>query len=403
VALYYYEAFLTNGKKVKGTLDAPSINHIKEQLVSQKLLPIIIRPATLESSNVFMRLFAKKVSLKDKILFTKQLTVLLRSGITLLQSLELLVDQFTGSFHAILVAIKDDLKQGSSLAAGMSQYPRTFETIYVQLVRAGEASGQLEVILERLTEYLERQDALQKRISGALRDPLMQLGLILLIVVGMLVFVVPNLVEAFVSQGKALPMPTRILLFISNFLMNHYVALAGFLFGSFALFTLWKSTARGKRILDEVKLKIPVVKFLSRTNAVVQFCYTLGLLLEGGVHVSEALDIVVKIIDNQILADAISVARDKIIKQGKIAQYLKQSKIFPSVAIYLIETGEESGQLDKMLLTVAKNYETEVMELTDKLTEILKPIMSIFMAVVVGFIIFAIALPMMQMGDLAGV
>ena len=402
VALYYYEAFFTNGKKTHGVLDAPSMAHIKEQLISQKLLPILIKPATLESTNPIAQLFQRQVSLKEKILFTKQLAILLKSGITLLAGIELLVDQFSGPFHSILVAIKDDLKQGTSLANSMTQYPRTFETIYIQLIRAGEASGNLEPILERLIEYLERKEIVAKKISDALRDPLMQLSLIGLIVVGMLVFVVPNLVESFSSGGKVLPLPTQILIAISNFFTNYYLFITFAVLIGYIGYTIWKTTPHGKLSIDKIKLRIPLIKFLSRTNAIVQFSYTLGLLIESGVHISDALDIVVKIIDNQILRDAIIVAKDKIIKQGKIAQYLKQTNIFPAIAIYLIETGEESGKLDTMLLTVASNYEKEVLELTDRLTDALKPLMSILMAVIVGFIVIAIALPMLNLGDIAG-
>jgi len=403
VALYYYEAFFTNGKKTTGVVDAPSMQHVKEQLINQKLLPIAIRPATLESNNPIIQLFKKQVTLKEKILFTKQLAILLQSGVTLLQSFELLTDQFTGTFHSILVTIKDDLKQGTSLANSMIQYPRTFEVLYIQLIKAGEASGQLEPILNRLVEYLERKELVEKKIADALRDPLIQLALIGLIVVGMLVFVVPNLVESFASSGKPLPIPTQILLAISSFVTSYYIFIIIVSIIIYSAYAIWKATPQGKKTIDTIKLHIPLVKFLSRTNAVVQFSYTLGLLMESGVHISDALDIVVKIIDNQILRDAIIIAKDKIIKQGKIAQYLKQSNIFPTIAIYLIETGEESGKLDTMLLTIASNYEKEVLELTDRLTDSLKPLMSILMAVIVGFIVIAIALPMMSLGDIAGV
>lgn len=404
MALYRYEAFFTNGKKTNGVIDSQSIGAVREQLIAQKLLPISITLVVLESTNPLMQLFQKQVSLQEKILFTKQLSILLKAGVNLLQSIELLVDQFKkGQFHRILISIRDDLKQGTSLANAMIQFPQTFEVIYVQLVRAGEAGGQLEKILDRLTEYLERKEAIQKKISSAMRDPLMQLAMIGIITVGMLIFVVPNLVESFSSGGKALPTATVILMGLSAFLIDHYVLLSLGAFLAYITIAIWQKTETGKLLLDQVKLKIPIVGFLSKTNAVVQFSYTLGLLIESGVHISDALDIVVKIIDNQILRQAIMVARDKIIKQGKIAQYLKQSNIFPAIAIYLIETGEESGKLDHMLLTVAQNYEKEVLELTDALTDALKPIMSVVMATVVGFIVMAIALPMMSIGDLAGI
>lgn len=404
MALYKYKAFSKDGKQVYGTLDAPSVGQIKEQLLRQQLFPITIEPAPLESGGgILGGLFAKKVTTKDKILFTKQLTVLLKAGVPLLQSIELLVDQFGGQFRQMLIAIKDDLRQGSSLAVGLAKYPKTFETIYVQLVRAGEASGQLEPILERLTDYLERTEALTKRVKAALQGPLIQLAVILLVVVGMVVFIIPSLAENFASAGKALPAPTQFLMNLSHLIMNYYPALLTCIISLIVWFKYWSSTKKGARKLDTIKINLPVIKYLAKTNAVVQFSYTLGMLLEGGVNLAEALDIVVSIIDNRILADALQVAREKIVKQGKIAEYLKQTNVFPPIAIYLIETGEQSGQLDSMLLGVANTYETEVNELTDGLTGIVGPAMTIFTAAVVGFIVAAIMMPIMQMNDLVGV
>ena len=163
----------------------------------------------------------------------------------------------------------------------------------------------------------------------------------------------------------------------------------------------WKSTAAGARMIDQIKLKLPVIGYFTRTNAIVQFSYTLGMLLEGGVNLAEALDIVVNIIDNRVLAGELSEARDKIIKQGKIAQYLKQTGIFPPIATYLISTGEQTGQLDKMLLTVAENYEDELGEYADSLSAKIGPVLLILMALIVGFIVIALMLPMIQMGESA--
>lgn len=403
MALYTYEAFSQNGKKISGIIDAASPTNVKEQLIHQKLFPIKIELANPSAQqSIFKRLFGRGVAVKEKILFTKQLVVLLRAGVPLLQAIELLVDQFENQLRSMLVNIKDELKQGSSFADALAQYPRTFETIYIQLVRAGEASGQLDMILDRLTEYLERREILSKKIKAVFREQLINIVIIGIVVMGLLTFIVPQMAENFASSGKSLPMPTQILLSISHFITGHYLILIVSIISMVSLYKYWISTPTGARQMDIIKLRLPLIGFLSRTNAVVQFSYTLGLLLEGGVNLSEALDIVVQIIDNRILKDALSQARDKIIKQGKIAQYLKESTIFPPIAIYLIETGEQSGQLDKMLLNVAKNYEQEVVELTDRLTTALKPIIFIATGLIVGFIIIAIALPIMQMGDLAG-
>ena len=404
MALYRYKAFSKEGKKLSGFIDAPSVAHVKQQLSVQGMYPVSIAPAAQEARQAWWKhLVVRGVTSKEKILFTKQLAVLLKSGVPLLQSFELLIDQFEAAMRGILVAVKDDIKEGMALADALKKYPKTFENIYVQLVRAGEATGRLEVILERLVDYLERRQAIQKRISAALSYPIMQLVVALVVVTVLLVYVVPTMKENFASQKKALPAPTEFLISLSNFLVNHYIIITGLLVAIVVGFRYWKTTPSGARRIDEIKLKLPLIKFFARTSAVVQFSQTLGMLTESGVNLSDSLNIVCNIIDNRILTDALNEARDKIIKQGKIAQYLKQTHIFPPIAIYLIGTGEETGKLDVMLLTVAKNYEEELGELADSLAAKIGQILLVMMAVVVGFIVLSMALPMVQMADIAGI
>lgn len=404
MALYSYEAFTKEGKKVKGTIDASSIAAVREQLARQTLYPISIELSTEESRmGFFQRIFQRGVSLKDKILFTKQLAVLLKAGVPLLQSLELLIEQFKGRLHSILITIKDDVKGGVSLADAMQKYPRAFDTIYVQLVRAGEASGKLDEILIRLTEYLERRETIKRRIRSALQYPIIQLVIAIGVVVILLTVVVPQLQGLFEAQGENLPLSTKIMMVVSQIIKKYFLIVIAVVVALVAGFLYWKRTPSGAYLYDKIKLKIPLVKYIAKTSAVVQFCYTLGILIESGVNLAESLDIVVKIIDNRILAATLNEARDKIIKQGKIAQYLKQTNMFPPVAIHLIRTGEETGQLGSMLLTIARNYEVELTELIDAATGMISPIMLVIMAVIVGFIIMAIAGPIMQGGQAFGV
>ncbi len=394
MALYHYQALNKSGQKVTGTIDAPSMNSARTQLSNTGLYPIKITSGKEEAKRFRLKdLFEKKVTNKELILFTKQLAVLLKSGIPLLQSMELLTEQFEGKLRTIIIELKDTIKEGQSLAQGMSKYPKVFGSIYVQLVRAGEASGQLEVILVRLTEFLERRDEIRRKVKGALRYPMIQLTIIGLVVVFLLTFVVPQMAA---NISGELPMPTRIVLAISDFLTNNFIILAIILVALVVGFKYWKSTPSGSLALDKIKLKLPIVRYFTRTSAIVQFCQTLGMLLESGVNLSEALDIVVNIVDNKVLSGALKKARDKIIKQGKIAPFLKETGVFPPIAIYLIKTGEESGQLDTMLLTVAQNYETELDELTEGLAAKIEPLMLIIMAVMVGFIVLSVVMPMVQ-------
>jgi type II secretory pathway component PulF len=403
MALFSYEAFSKDGKKVKGVIDAPSANAVKEMLSKQGLFPIKIQAAKEEARlGFFQRLFMRGVSTKNKILFTKQLAVLLKSGVPLLESLELLTEQVEGRLKVILVTVKDDIKGGMSFADALAKYPKIFDNIYVQLVKAGEASGKLEVILERLTSYLERREQISKKIRGALQAPIIQLVISIGVVVILLTYIVPQLSETFTAEDKALPFSTQLLIMLSNFLINHYLILLTIIMILIVGFRYWKRTQWGARLYDRIKLRLPLIGYMTKTQAVVQFSYTLGMLLEGGVNLAQALDIVVAIIDNRILADALREARDRIIKQGNIAQFLQQTGMFPGIAIYLIRTGEQTGQLDTMLLTVAQNYEVELSDLADRLTGLLGPIMLIVMAVIVGFIVMAVALPIIEMGKITG-
>ena len=403
MALYYYQALSKAGKRVSGQVDAPTTAGAREQLTKMGLYPVRIELAVSPAAAVpiYKRLFRRGVSLKDKIFFTKQLAVLLRSGIPLVQALELLTDQTEGNLKSVIIALKDGIKEGRSLADGLSKFPETFDSIYVQLVRAGEATGKLEVILERLNDFLERREELKNKVTAALRYPIFQLIIILFVVVGLLAFVVPQIASVFATQNIPLPLPTRMLMAASNFILNHYILLLMLLGLLAGLFTFYKRTPRGAYQIDSLTLKLPVIGYFAKTGAVVQFSRTLGMLVEGGVNLAEALNIVVKIVDNKVLTDALEKARENIIKQGKIAHYLKETNLFPPLAIYLINTGEQSGQLDNMLLTVARTYEDDLKERADGLSALLGPAMLIVMFVVVGFVIAAIMLPIQSLTSMA--
>lgn len=400
--LYRYESFSRRGTKVTGTIDAPSLPAAKEILQGQGLMPIKITTASLSgSSSSFAALFEKKVELKTILIFTKQLSVLLKSSVPLLQALELLIEQFEDPFRRILVSIKDGVKSGESLAKELSKYPKLFSTVYVQLVKAGEASGKLDLILLRLTDYLERTEATRREIKKAMTYPIMMLSFAFLVVVGLLVGLVPKIKDIFSKMNKELPVPTKILIAVSDFFTGNFFLIMCSIIGIIILFMYWKATPAGKYKVDELFLKFPLTAYFSRTKAVVQFSKTLGMLLEGGVNLSEALDIVCNIVENKVLTKKLNAARDKIIKEGKIAKYLKETGIFPSIASYMISTGEQSGKLSEMLQTVGDDYETELNELSEGLTAKINPIMTIIMGLIVVFVVLSIFIPIMSMGDLA--
>lgn len=402
MALYFYRALSQTGKKVSGQLDASSEESVRTDLLAKKLYPIEIKLHKESSESFFSIIFEQSVAFKDLIFFTKQLAILLKSGVPLVQSLDLLSEQFSGKLRSIIISLKDSVKEGKSFTESLSAYPKTFSKIYIQLVKAGEATGKLDKILARLTGYLERQEDISKKVSGATSQPLLQLGIIGVIAVVIMVVVIPQLKGMLTMGGKQLPFATSILLSMSNGLLNHYIIILVVAIIIVAGFTYWLAQPEGKRTMDRLKLKIPLVKYFAKTGAIVQFSGTLGMLLESGVTLSQALDIVCNIIDNSVLVEKLQEAKDKIVKQGKMTPFLKETGIFPPMAIYLINTGEQSGNLDFMLLTVAQNYETELTELSDSLTAKLSPFMTLLTGAVVGFIMYAVMGPIFSMYNMPG-
>lgn len=404
MALYRYQAFSKDGRRLKGQLDASSIQSVREQIAKMGMYPVTIELADSgkPQAGFMASIFQPRVPLKSLLMFTSQLSVLLKSSVPLLQALELLQDQFDGQFRQIIINLKDGIKEGQSLAAGLAQYPSVFDNIYVQLVRAGEATGKLETILDRLTGFLERRAQVRTKVTSALRAPLIQLVMAFVVVLVMATFVVPQITQVIQKMSGTLPLSTRILIGFSDLILGHYIALLVGVGLAVISLILISRTEKGSLALDKLKLNIPIMSYFTRTSAIVQFCSTLGMLLESGVNLSEALDIVCSIVDNKVLSTTLQGARDKIVKEGKIAQYLKQTGIFPSLAIYLINTGEQSGRLDSMLLTVGRNYEQELIERSDSLSDQLDPIMKLVVGGIVGFIVFSIMSAIMGATNFGG-
>jgi type II secretory pathway component PulF len=399
--LYHYDSFSKRGTKVSGTIDAPSPQAAKDMLQGQGLMPTKIVETTESAKVSFVtKLFEKKVDTKTVILFTRQLAVLLKSAVPLVNAMELLVEQFEDPFRRILISVKDSLKAGEPLAQTLSKYPKVFINVYIQLVRAGEASGKLDTILFSLTGYLEKTEETRKKIKKAMTYPIIMISFAILVVVGMMVGLVPRIKGIFEKMKMEMPGPTQLLISMSNFFVNNFTLMAVTTIAFIMGFLYWKSTPKGKYILDEIFLRIPLTMYFSRTKAVVQFSSTLGMLLESGVNLTEALDIVCNIVDNKVLVKRLSTARDKIIKEGKIARYLKETEIFPGIASYMISTGEQSGKLAEMLTTVGNDYNTELNDITEGLTGAITPIMTLLLGGIVTFIVLAIFLPIMNMSSM---
>lgn len=403
MAFFIYQAFSKEGKKVDGYIEAQNIQTAKIELVKQGLYPIFvsIENNNEKKQNFFNRLFTPTISLKDKIFFTKQLVMLLKSGIALTESLNLMINQTPSYMKNMIEKMRDELKEGESFAKVLSYYPKSFSNLYIQLVKAGEASGQMEKVLLRLASFLEEDAEFNETVNKALQGPLIQLLLVILVAIGLLTIIVPQLINVFASMGiNELPILTKIVIFISNFIINHYIILTASLLLTTTLYSAWIQSSNGKYIIDIIKLKIPMIKYFTRVTAVIQFSQTLGLLLESGVNISEALNIVVQIVDNQVLVNMLKTAKENILKEGRVADYLKRTNLFSLVDIHLINTGEQSGSLDIMLIQVGKYNQDDLRQYSFQLTSILNPMATILLATVVGTILIAVMGPIMNMSNM---
>lgn len=396
--LYRYIALDKSGKKISATLDANSKQHLKDLLRSKDLLLASCELSEgSASTSIVSRLFETSVSPKETFLFSRQLSVLLNAKLPLLKSIELVSDQFSGKFNRILIDVKDNIKGGLSLGAALEKNPSVFPNFYTQLVHAGELSGNLDLVLERLTKYLERSLESADKVFKAMIYPTVLLFIALAVMVGALVYVVPSLADMFSQFGGELPGPTQVLIDLSDLFINNWFTLLIATLAIVTSFLMWKKTKRGSLMLDSIILKIPLISRYSKTKAVVQFSKTLGVLLESNAGLPESLTIVSNIIDNQVLVNALHTARENIIKEGKIAKYLAETKIFPPIAIYMIQTGEESGHLAHMLTVVGSDYEKELDAMVDATIGMINPVLMMFLGFIVLWLMAAIMLPSLSM------
>ena len=404
---FYYQAFSKTGTKQSGVLEGTSQQSIRERLIKQGLYPVSVilqnNDGGIGFRGLLNRFFQPSLTLKDKLFFTKQLAMLLKSGIALADAINLMIDQSPKYMHGMLVKIRDVLKEGGSFAEILSMYPRSFPPLYVQLIKAGEASGQMEKVLLRLAGFLEEEDAFNKSVKSAVQGPMIQLGMVVAVASFLLTFIVPKIADVFTSMGnKKLPAVTRFVLFLSDSLIHNYVMVIVMIIVIVGVYKIWSISESGQLTLDKIKLKIPIIKYFNRAVAVVQFSQTLGLLLESGVNIAEALEIVVQIVDNQILVEALKKAQDNIIKQGKVTEYLQKTHLFSSVDVHLIGTGEQSGALDTMLIQVGKYNQEDLKEFSAGLTALLNPLSMAILAVVVGTIIIGVMAPLTDMSSMMG-
>jgi general secretion pathway protein F len=404
--VYEYIALDGAGKNVNGIIDADSAVVARQKLRGSGIFPIEVketsaRPKDEPATSTSVSALVRRVKPGELSVMTRQLSILLGAGVTLVASLDALISQASNPLLKKIVAqVKESVNQGNSLAFSLSQHPKVFSQIYINMVRAGEASGTIDLVLERLAEFSERQHALRGRFKAALAYPIFMFFIGTAILFVLLTFIVPKITKMFTEMEQTLPLPTILLISVGDFLKSFWwlvlIALVG---GIFLVGRLIK-TPRGRRVWDGLKLRMPVFGDINSKMAMARFGRTLGSLLQGGVPLISALQIVRNIVNNVLIAEVLDKAMEDIQTGKSLAVPLAKSRWFPSIAVQMISVGEQSGEVEKMLDKVADIYEGEVESQIMAMTSMLEPVMILFMGLTVGFVVIAILLPIFEMNQL---
>lgn len=409
--VYAYKGLNDAGKEVKGLLDAESPRSLRTQLKKQGIR-IIEHQEEREkkaknkgielsgSTEIDFSKYFQRVTVSDLALVTRQLATLLKSGITLINSLAAIVDQVDNEkMKTAFGEIKTAVNEGSSLADAMAQHSSIFDHLYVSMVRAGEASGALDKVLMRLADFTEAQARLKSKIMSAMLYPLIMLGVGGIIMIILFVVVIPRITKIFDQVKAELPLQTKLLIFMADVVKGYWWLLVPSAILAVVFFLRWKKSETGRPKWDRFTLGAPILGSVVRLVAIARFARTLATLLRSGVPVLNALDITKDVLNNVRLSEVVAEAREAIREGESIAAPLKKSREFPPIVVHMIATGEASGQLEDMLEHVSDNYDFQVDQKVDKLTTLIEPIMIVGMGVGVAFIVFSILMPILQLSQ----
>lgn len=397
--IFEYVAVDASGRERKGTLDAETERVARQKLRSLSLFPTALKEGkavTREKSRDIKRYFiASRVSVKDLSVATRQLATLVGAGLPLVSALQGLAEQ-TESFtlKAAFVEVREKVEEGLALAKALALFPKIFPPLYINMVASGEASGTLDTVLENLADYLEAQLALRRKVSSALFYPVLMLFICTVVVLALFVYVVPKIVEIFKKQGATLPLPTRIMIGISDFIINYWYLLALAIVALVAAIRWYYRQPRGRNKIDRLFLQLPLFGSLYVKIGAARIARTLGTLLSSGVGLLTGIDITRNIVSNVHIVKALEEARDGVREGRSLARELGRAGIFPPMLGQMIAVGEQSGELEGMLQKAGKAYETEVDATLSGLTSMIEPLMMIGVGVVVLCIVISVLLPM---------
>ncbi len=404
MAVFAYKAINHKGKNVKGVIDAESIRDARQKLKSKKIFPTELNESTSNSNKLSFSFGQKatKISTTQLAIITRQFATLVAAGMPLVESLKALSEQLDNpAIKKIIVEIRDNVNEGATLADSLKNYPTAFPKLYINMVASGEASGSLDLVLERLADLLESQAELQRKIVSALTYPILMLLLCFGVIILLLGYVVPQITKIFEDQGAVLPLPTRIVITLSNLVQSYWYLIIIAIVAAVFFYKSYASTEKGRQKLDRLIFKIPIIGTLKLKIACSRFSKNLGTMLFSGIRLLGGLEIVRNILGNVVLEKAVDDAIVGVREGGSLANEMSKSKLFPKLLIHMIAIGEKTGQLEQMLNRAAKSYESEVDSAVSSFTSILEPLLIILLAFIVGAILAAVMLPMLEMTSLA--
>lgn len=399
--VFQYIARNPLGQTVKGQIDAQNPNLVARALREQGLVPTSIEIGSGAAKPARQPGKGGKVKLEDLVIMTRQFATMIRAGLPMIEVLNILADQTEKrALKLVMKQIERDVETGSSLAEAMQRHPRIFNTFYLSMIMAGEASGMLDTILDQVSQYLEKVASITRKIKSAVMYPAVVSTVAIGITIFLMVKIVPVFTGIFADMGGELPLPTKITVGISDFLQNHYLIALMIIAGMGVGVFLMGKSPKGKRMLDQFKLKAPVFGPIFLKAGVARFTRTLGTLIRSGVNILNALDIVAKTAGNLIIEDAVMKTRASIQSGESIATPLRESNVFPPMVVRMIDVGERTGALESMLSKIAEFYEDQVDTAVAGLTSLIEPLLICFLGVVVGFIVISMFMPMFKMAEM---
>ena len=397
MAVFAFSGKTRTGQTISGEMEAPNREAVVAQLRRQQVLATSIKS---KAKDIEIKIpgFGGKVGEKELAIVTRQLATMIDAGLPLVQCLNILAEQQENKvFKKTLNEIRADVEAGSTFSAALKKHPKVFSTLYTNMVEAGEAGGILDTILNRLAAYIEKSLTLKSRIKSAMFYPMTIVSVALVVVVFLLIYVIPTFQGLFANFGATLPLPTVIVLELSNIVREYLLYMIGGVVGLIMGIRAYYRTAGGRKRIDGLMLQLPIVGPLIRKVAVAKFTRTLGTLVSSGVAILEGLDITARTAGNTVVEEAVQKARSAIAQGKTIAEPLQESKVFPPMVVQMIAIGEQTGALDRMLNKVADFYEEEVDIAVGTLTSLLEPLMVIFLGVVVGGVVIAMYLPIFKL------